>query len=135
MDQKARFKVAVLALCADQGMSLGETLLLVKQANQTHAEKRGEGMLAKMLLGLGGTAAGLAKYPVYAALLAPPIAGAVGGWGLARATAGINDRTSKEVKHQEMIDELRRQAAHARVQTSMAQRRKTRESRRGRSLL
>jgi hypothetical protein len=132
MDAKERFKVAVLALCADQGMSLGETLVLTKHANQT-LEKQADpkGTLASLL--------GLAKGPVktlfYAGALAPPVVGGVAGWGAARATSGINERTSDEVKHQEMIDELRRQTANIQARTAAAQRRKARESQRGSRLL
>jgi hypothetical protein len=121
---KERFKVAVLALCADEGLSLDETLATVKAA----------------LLEGGGKALGEAAGQVFskgllAAALAPAALGAVGGWGTARLTQGMNDKTPDEIKHQEMVDALRKHTEHARIQTAIAQKRKERESQRGRMLL
>jgi hypothetical protein len=128
MNKRERFKVAVLAICADMGMSLGETLTFVKYANQAVMEK--QAFFGEKALGTAAMTLGL-KLPIMLALATPPVAGAATGWGLARATSGINDRTSTEVKHQEMIDELRRQAERTRTQTAIAQRKKEREERRG----
>jgi hypothetical protein len=109
-------------------MSLGETLTLVKAAN---AEKSAGGWLS----GLGAAAGAASKPLLWGAALGPPVLGGVAGWGTARATEGMNERTPDEIKQQELIDELRQQTQRARLQTLLAKRRKQRESIPGRSIL
>jgi hypothetical protein len=135
MDGRERFKVAVLAICADHGLSLGETLLLVKEANHARMEKQAAGGLGAAVQGGLNMSKGLMNWMLLSLALAPPAAGAMGGWGLAKATSGLNDQTSAEVKHREMIEELRRQADRARAQTELARQRNERGKVRGRSLI
>lgn len=128
MDKREEFKVAALAICADAGMSLGETLTFFKQANQVCNKKQAADGWGTGLLNAGKTLG-------VAGLLAPPVLGAGLGWGAARLSSGINDSTPKEIKHQEIIDELRRQTERAKLHASIAERKKQRQSRRGRSLI
>lgn len=132
MDERKRFKIAVLALCADHGLSLSESLTLVKQANAALMEKRG----APVDWARGATKTILtpAKWLFLAGLIGPPILGAMGGYGLAKATAGINEQTPEELKHQEMVEELRRQTEHAKAQMAVSQRRRQQATGGGRRL-
>lgn len=141
MGPKERFKVAFLALCADQGMTLGEALVLVKHANASF-EKQADPVwdTTKSITGRATDLAGeaikqLGRVGFWGLLAAPPAAGLIAGGTLAKVRGAANDQTPEELKNQELIDELRRQTEFLNAQHALAQQRNARRTTSGRSLL
>lgn len=103
------FKAGYLARCVEDGLSPDEIAGSVKVASDL-LEK--QGLLDKLLgsaLDVGkGVAGTAAHYGIPAAILAPPILGAAGGYGLAKLT-DIDDRDVADIKDREVIDEYHRQ--------------------------
>lgn len=100
------FKVGYLKRCAVDGLSPEQT----SQSVKTAAEKLSflGGLMDKgwdLAKGVGGAAVG---YGLPLALAAPPIAGGLAGYGLAKAT-DWDDTDIADVQDGEILDELRRQ--------------------------
>lgn len=104
MDPVQRVKIAFLLKCADDGLTAEEILYLVKTALH-NKEAFGIGEAAKGLGWLGSSA-------LTAGLLAPTIAGAGAGYGLAKMHSD-EDADVAAAKQEELEDEYRRLAAEA----------------------
>lgn len=112
------FKVGFLARCVEAGLDADQTLAAVKRAGDLFEKQAFLGNLISTTAGkvmdvgkgaLGATAA----YGLPLAVAAPPILGGLTGYGLARAT-DVDDTDVAAIKDQEVVDELRRQAARLR---------------------
>jgi hypothetical protein len=128
LSAREAFKAGFLARCVDDRLSPEETekraaaaLALMDKAAGAVAGALGKGYdLGKSLIG------GAIGYGLPAALAAPPIAGGLAGYGLARAT-DVDDTDVAEVKDREVLDEYRRQAARLRRQTAVREYQKARK--------
>ncbi len=110
------FKVGFLAKCAEDGLTPDQMLARVKQAHDLFEKRAFIGdMLGSAAGAAGGLAKGLAGYGVPLALAAPPILGALGGYGLAKAT-DVDDTDVDAIKNRELVEEMRRQAEKLRRQ-------------------
>jgi len=99
------FKVGFMARCADDGLDMLAIRARVKSAMEKTAIV-GKVIDAAKDLGKGVIDAA-AGWGIPLALAAPPIAGGLAGYGLARAT-DIDDTDVAEIKDREVIDEYRR---------------------------
>jgi hypothetical protein len=109
LSPRENFKFAFLSRCIESGITTPEEIhQTVKRALDelsTPAEKRAGGAMDLLRDFSGWTLAGMAA--------APPVLGA--GLGYATARAGdVDDADVEEVKRQEVIDELKRQAKRLR---------------------
>lgn len=104
------FKVGFLARCARQGMTPDQMLKTAQDALAAFEKRAVLGtVLGKSLDALKGLAGGALNYGVPAAVVAPPLLGALGGYGLAKAT-DVDDTDVAAIKNRELIDEYRRNA-------------------------
>ena len=98
MSARERFKSAFCQRCQQMGYSIDEALHLVKQASvRLDFIKQAASPLADWATRLTG--AGLT-----AAIVAPPVLGALIGGGLRRAIQ-VHDQTPEDVAAQELLDE------------------------------
>lgn len=104
------FKVGFLARCTEAGLTPEQTLHAVKQAGDMLKTAIVGDLLGKVLDVGKGVAGGVASYGLPLAAVAPPILGGLAGYGLAKAR-DIDDTDVDAVKQQEIVEELRRQAA------------------------
>ena len=100
MTAKDAFKTGFLMRCAAEGLTLAETHARVKQAGAWDALKT---------LGPGALITGL---------VAPPVIGAGLGYTAGRL-GDVDDADIKEIKQQEVLDELRQQAERLRLQHAL----------------
>ena len=140
LTRRQAFKVAFLQRCADEGLSIDETLLLAEQANAA-IEKAAGVKQAGPVMDAVGKLSDLAmwggdkilSYGLPAALIAPPVLGALGGYGAAELTGG-SDESPEDIKTQEKADAYQRAAELARASTRQAHDNNNRR-RRSRSLI
>ena len=119
LSAREAFKVGFLSRCVEEGLSLEEAQQRVKMALDKQA---GLADIGKAAIGLPGAAIGAASnvvssvakpllsYGIPFALAAPPIAGGLAGYSLAKIT-DTDDQDPDEIKKQELVDEYRRQTA------------------------
>ena len=132
MDARQQFKVAFLRACADQGLSIDETIgraekaaALIEKDAFWPAIGVGAGMLGKgLFIDVPRTALSAAlPYALGGAALAgvgvPLIGGVAGGIALQRATS--DDTNIEEAKANELIEEYDRLAEQARRHAAMRQ--------------
>lgn len=106
MDARDAFKLGFLARCAHEGLSESQTQARLKTAFEKTA-------ILGTLIGKGADAATsitgqLLRFGLPLALLGPPIAGGLAGYGLAKAT-DVDDTDIADIKDKEVLDEYRRQ--------------------------
>lgn len=89
------------------------------QIKQAAAKAAGilSGIMDKGWEGAKGVANTAVGYGIPALALAPPVAGGLAGYGLAKAT-DIDSTDIADIKDREVIDEYRRQASRLRRQTA-----------------
>jgi len=126
MTPREAFKVGFMARCAENGMTQEQTLTLVKQANEKLAQFKMEvnPVGAATSIGSGLVDFGLTKALPFL-LAAPPIVGALGGYGAAKLT-DTGDADPATIKRQELRDTYEHEAARLRRQQklrALAQRR------------
>lgn len=103
------FKVGFLARCVEDRLSPAQIQVSAEKAAALMTKSASiTGLLSSALAAGGGAAKTMLGYGLPIALAAPPIAGGVLGYGLARST-DIDDTDIGEIKDREVIDELRRQ--------------------------
>lgn len=109
LNNREAFKVGFLSRCVEEGLSPEQMHQRVKLALDKLAgltDLPGKALdLAKPVLGAA------ANIGIPALLAAPPIAGGLAGFGLAKMT-DIDDTDVNEIKRRELISELQRQTAH-----------------------
>lgn len=108
LNARENFKFAFLARCIESGLTTPEEIhQRVKQALDELARP------VEKKAGFWDALSNLGGWTIAGGLAAPPIVGA--GLGYAAARAGdVDDADVEEVKRQEVIDELRRQAERIR---------------------
>jgi hypothetical protein len=105
------FKVGFLARCAEDGLTPDQMLSRVKLAAEMFEKRAFLGKLLDKGVDAGlGAAGGMARLGGLAAVIAPPVLGAMGGYGLAKAT-DVDDTDVDEIKKRELVEEYQRQAA------------------------
>lgn len=132
LSPKQRFKIAFLALCADQGLTLSETHDLVKTACEG-LEKRGQTFPSKLYTTPAWALKKLFRGLMWGAGVGAPTGALLGHVG-AKMTSAFGDETPEEVKNREIIEELNRQAQAARFSVLLRERQQT-TKRRGRALV
>ena len=138
LSSRERFKVAFLEKCAEDGLSTDEMLEKVKTA-QARIKQASIGEWGKYL-GLGALSAAtgltqsLGDYAVPALLAAPIVGGGVAGH-LAATAQEPTDDTVKDIQHDELINEYKRQAENLRQQRELKNYRAKDSGRGGRPML
>ena len=137
LSPRDQFKVAFLEKCAEEGLTPDEILEKVKTAQSR--VKHAEDSIFKTLMGLGGstlTGAGTALQNVGLplALMAPPVVGALGGRALAKLQEPTDD-TVKDIQHEELMSEYRRQIKQLEREKNLRQYREQDSGRGGRPML
>lgn len=103
------FKCGFLSRCIEDGLAPEEIARSVKVACDLLEKEAVVGSLLSSVAELGKGAVGAAAhYGIPAAIVAPPLLGAAGAYGLAKMT-DIDDRDVEDVKNREVIDEYARQ--------------------------
>lgn len=101
------FKAGFIAACVEQGLSLPQAHSAVKRASALLEKKAIINSLTNIVKPL---LSGAMNVGVPLALAAPPIIGGTAGFAAAKLT-DVDDTDIQEVKKQEIIDSLKRQAA------------------------
>ena len=118
MDARSAFKLGFLTNCLANGLDVGQTAQLAKRASavlrdrHTKAAWFGLDDAVKATGNVAGKVVDAAK-PVavlggLAALAAPPIVGAIGGYGLGRLS-DLDENDAADVSKATVLNELRRQ--------------------------
>lgn len=103
----AEFRETFLTKCAEEGLTADQIADSIN-AFCDKVEKQGFDLSLLFNNPVSSTVGNVLSTVPTAALVAPPLLGAVAGYGLAKAT-DIDDTTVAEIQKQEQIDELRRQ--------------------------
>lgn len=121
-DARKDFKLGFLAKCAAEGLTPDEILerVQIAEAELTKAASVLGTGLEKVYDAGKGVASTMYGLGMPLALAGPPIAGAMAGYGLAKAT-DIDNTDVGDIQDQEVVDEYRRQAAHLKRQTAARQ--------------
>lgn len=116
LSAREAFKVGFLARCAEDGLSLPESLEAVKTATEKLAFL---GSLVGGAMDMGKSVIGTGMhYGVPLALAAPPALGALAGAGLAKAT-DIDDEDVNEIKDREVLNAYKNETARLRRQKAV----------------
>ena len=99
------FKLGFLSRCVSEGLDEPQMLKAAAAANELLKTAFIDSLIGAARSGIGT----MASYGLPVALLAPPLIGGAAGYGLAKAT-DIGDRDVDDIKNDELIDELDRQA-------------------------
>jgi hypothetical protein len=102
MTDREAFKIGFLGRCIEDGLTLPQIEAAVKTALDKAA------ILGKLLDVGAGVGKSLLSKLLPLAIVAPPIVGGLGGYGLAKAT-DIHDTDVAEIKDRELMDEYKRQ--------------------------
>lgn len=137
LSPRDQFKVAFLEKCAEEGLTPDEILEKVKTAQSR--VKQAETDILKTLATLGSSALtgvgdAIQNIGIPAALMAPPIAGALGGRALAKLQEPTDDNV-KDIQHEELMHEYRRQIKQLEREKSLRQYREQDSGRGGRPML
>lgn len=134
LTRQQQFKVAFLHVCAEQGLSVEESLPVIKEA--IAAVESGEftkeggilGGIGKGLGYLGGKAMDIgasgAKILGAAAVLLPVAVGGAAGYALGKNTGGVGEEDVEAEKQQELIDAYRSAAERANSRRQVATRKR-----------
>jgi hypothetical protein len=121
LTNREAFKFGFLQKCALAGLSDEDIISLATKLAE-EIEKRA-GVVGSTISGVSRLASSglstLGSYAIPAALLAPPAAGALGGYGLAKLMDS-RDIDADEIKNRELAEEYERQAQRIRKRKALA---------------
>jgi hypothetical protein len=137
LSPRDQFKVAFLEKCAKEGLTPDEILTRVKIAQDR--VKQAETDILKTLATFGSSALtgvgdAIQNIGIPAALMAPPIVGALGGRALAKLQEPTDDNV-KDIQHEELMSEYRRQIKQLAREKNLRQYREQDSGRGGRPML
>lgn len=119
LTDRERFKFGFLKQCAEHGLSIEETELLVSACLEKQA-----GLVGDVAKGTGSLAAFLGKLGLTAGVLGASGLGAATGYALGTQT-GVSDEDIAEEKKRELIDAYQNATEQARLQNRLHSRRQT----------